>query len=59
MFDVVNSDIVIQTVDVYSVGTGGSMEVNLTDNTGTVLMTAGPFTIPPGSEAFPNWLLCL
>ncbi|MEZ4949573.1 MAG: hypothetical protein R2784_09340 [Saprospiraceae bacterium] len=30
------------------------MEVNLTDNTGTVLMTAGPFTIPPGSVATPE-----
>ncbi|MFN4081546.1 MAG: beta strand repeat-containing protein, partial [Saprospiraceae bacterium] len=53
VFDVVNTDIVINSVDVYSVGTGGSMDVELRDNTGTLLQTVGPFTYPPGSVTDP------
>ncbi|MFN8234959.1 MAG: T9SS type A sorting domain-containing protein [Bacteroidia bacterium] len=53
VFDVVNSPIVLQSVTVYSVTTGGTMSVDLTDNNGVVLQTAGPFTYPAGSVSSP------
>jgi hypothetical protein len=53
VFDVVNSNITINSVDVYSVGTGGQMEVQLRDNTGLLLQTVGPFTYPSGSVSSP------
>ncbi len=53
VFDVVNSDVVINSVDVYSVGVGGQMTVVLHDNAGNLLQTVGTFTYPPGSTASP------
>ena len=53
VFDVVNTPIVINSVEVYSVGTGGSMVVELRDNTGTLVTSVGPFTYPAGSTANP------
>lgn len=53
VFDVVNSDAVINSVDVYSVGVGGQMTVVLHDNAGNLLQTVGTFTYPPGSTASP------
>ncbi|MBA2745807.1 MAG: hypothetical protein H0U44_06240, partial [Flavisolibacter sp.] len=55
VFDVVNAPIVLSSVDIYSVGTvAGNMSVELRDNTGAVLLTAGPFTYPPGTTANPT-----
>jgi hypothetical protein len=53
VFDVVNSDIVINSVEVYSVGTGGSMQVELRDNAGVLIETVGPFAYPPGTISDP------
>lgn len=53
VFDVVNNDVVINSVDVYSVGAGGQMTVELRDNTGALLQTVGTYTYPAGSTAAP------
>jgi hypothetical protein len=53
IFDVVNNDVVINSVDVYSVGVGGQMTVELRDNTGALLQTVGTYTYPAGSTASP------
>ncbi|MCC6460407.1 MAG: hypothetical protein IT260_08040, partial [Saprospiraceae bacterium] len=54
VFNVVNAPITLQTVDVYAVGaTTGTISVQLTDNAGTVLQTAGPFAFPTGTVAAP------
>lgn len=53
VFDVVNSDVVINSVDVYSVGAGGQMTVVLHDNAGNPIETVGTYTYPPGSTASP------
>jgi hypothetical protein len=53
VFDVINTDIVINSVEVYSVGTGGQMTVELRDATGTLINSVGPFSYPPGSTANP------
>ena len=53
VFNVVNNPIVLQSVTIFSVGAGGTISVDLTDNTGTVISTAGPFTYPAGSVASP------
>jgi hypothetical protein len=54
VFNVVNTDVVIQTVDIYSVAaSGGTISVELQSSTGAVLETAGPFPFPAGSTANP------
>lgn len=53
VFDVISEDIVIQSVDVYSVGTGGSMVVELRDNAGVLIESVGPFAYPSGSTGSP------
>jgi hypothetical protein len=53
VFNVVNTDIVINSVDVYSVGTGGSITVELRNNAGVLIQTVGPFSYPAGSIASP------
>jgi|GEM_PF-696819 len=53
VFDVVNSEVVIQSVDVYSVGSGGSITVELRSNTGALLQTVGTYTYPAGSTSNP------
>jgi parallel beta-helix repeat protein len=53
VFNVVNNDMSIQNVDVYSVGAGGDLTVTLQDNTGTPLQTFGPFTYPSGTTGSP------
>lgn len=54
VFNVANQGITLQSVKVYSVGaTAGVISVQLTDNAGTVLATAGPFNYPAGSVASP------
>jgi hypothetical protein len=53
VFDVVSSDIVIETVDVYSVGAGGSITVELRNSSGVLLQSVGPFSYPPGSTGSP------
>ncbi|HQW18850.1 MAG TPA: hypothetical protein PKZ48_12140, partial [Bacteroidia bacterium] len=53
VFNVVTTPIDLQSVTVYSVGAGGTISVQLTDNVGTVLSTAGPFSYPAGSVATP------
>jgi hypothetical protein len=53
VFDVVTNDVVINSVDVYSVGAGGSMTVELRDNTGALLQTVGTYSYPPGTTANP------
>ncbi|MBE0661290.1 MAG: right-handed parallel beta-helix repeat-containing protein [Bacteroidales bacterium] len=54
VFDVVNADATIRTVDVYSVGTGGQMSVELRDNAGALIETLGPFTYPSGTTGDPT-----
>jgi hypothetical protein len=55
VFNVVNSPITIQTVDVFAVGAAGVISVRLTDNQGNTLATAGPFNYPSGgSTAAPT-----
>jgi hypothetical protein len=55
VFDVVNTTIVLESVDIYSVASaGGTITVELHDNTGTLITSAGPFTFPPGSTAEPT-----
>ncbi|MCK6690896.1 MAG: hypothetical protein L6Q97_02210 [Thermoanaerobaculia bacterium] len=44
-----DQEFTLNTIDVYSTASGGSMIIELTNSSGTVLQTAGPFTIPPGT----------
>jgi hypothetical protein len=53
VFDVINNDVTIQSVDVYSVGAGGQMTVELQDNTGALIQSVGPFSYPAGSTSSP------
>jgi hypothetical protein len=55
VFDVNNTAITLQSVNIYSVGsTGGTMSVQLTNSSGTVLQTAGPFAYAAGSVSNPT-----
>ncbi len=53
VFDVVNSPTVIETVDIYSVGAGGNITVQLQSNTGSPIETVGPFAYPSGTTGAP------
>jgi hypothetical protein len=54
VFDVVSSDIVIETVDVYSVGAGGSITVELRNSTGVlVLQSVGSVQLSSGINRQP------
>ncbi len=53
VFDVVNNDVVIQSVDVFSVGAGGQMDIQLRDDSGNLITDVGTFTYPSGSTSSP------
>ena len=54
VFNVPSGSITLNSVDIYAVGTtAGVMSVELTDNAGVVLATAGPFNYPAASTANP------
>ncbi|MEZ4966720.1 MAG: hypothetical protein R2791_15865 [Saprospiraceae bacterium] len=48
VFDV-TTEFTLNSIDVYSTAAGGAITIELTDDAGTVLQTAGPFTIPVGN----------
>jgi hypothetical protein len=51
VFNVANGPVRIETVDVYATSGPGTISVQLTDNTGAVLQTVGPFNIPAGGTS--------
>jgi len=53
VFNVVSSGITLNSVDVFSVGTGGSLTVELRDNAGTLLQTSAVASYPSGSTGSP------
>jgi len=53
VFNVVTSSITLNSVDVFSVGTGGNLTVELRDNAGTLLQTSASVSYPAGSTASP------
>jgi hypothetical protein len=53
VFNVVSSPITLNTVDVYSVGAGGTLTVELRDNAGALISTSAPFTYPSGTTGSP------
>lgn len=53
VFTVVNEPITINSVDIYSVGSGGNITVELRDNAGTLIQTVGPFAYPSGTTGNP------
>lgn len=53
VFDVVSSAITINSVDVFSVGAGGSLTIELRDNAGNLLLTSAVASYPPGTTGSP------